>query len=219
MAGFAVAYERCCRAILVVLVVNVAIVIHTICGLVLLGWFPSMTAACSVYRSWILSEDRGWGVAQTWTMFHRTWRCDIVKANQLGWCQGLAGALLAYAQWLTWHNDMGVYGYACGGVLLLASLWYGVWCLESWVIRAHFEATNRWVAVMAWRMVMARPLCTVGVLGVLLFTVCVWCTWPGIFMAFGVSLPLALTVVLVSVCGRLPGLRRDDTQTARLARV
>ena len=45
LARFSVAYERFCRLLVAIFVVNVAILAHTLMGAVVLGFLPSFVAA------------------------------------------------------------------------------------------------------------------------------------------------------------------------------
>ena len=45
LARFSVAYERFCRLLLTIFVVNIAMLVHTLLGAVVLGFFPSCAAA------------------------------------------------------------------------------------------------------------------------------------------------------------------------------
>lgn len=60
LARFSLVYERFCRIAVMVFVVNVAMFAHTLLGAFVGGFFPSVAAAHTVYRDWLLAEDRAW---------------------------------------------------------------------------------------------------------------------------------------------------------------
>ncbi|MBM6699594.1 DUF624 domain-containing protein [Bifidobacterium pullorum subsp. saeculare] len=210
LGSFAIGYERFCRGILTVFVVNVALIAHTLLGLVVGGLFPSIAAAYATYRSWLLSADRGWTVRETWCAFHAAWRAELRSANLFGWATAAVWAALGYAYWLVLHNDMGPAGYASSGVLLVALVCWGLFTMLSWAVRANFAESNRWAARMALQMVVARPACSLILVVLFLVTVCAWAMWPGILMVFGVSAPILVAEYVASVFGRLPGMVRAD---------
>ena len=97
MKRFAVGYEFLCRIIMMIFVVHVAFLAHTLLGLVLVGFFPSMAATCTTYRTWLLDlKDRSWTVKQTWMTFHRAWRSELAAANRYGCPQFLDWSLLIW---------------------------------------------------------------------------------------------------------------------------
>ena len=48
MKRFAVGYEFLCRIVMMVVVANVAFLVHTLLGLVVVGFFPSIAATMHV---------------------------------------------------------------------------------------------------------------------------------------------------------------------------
>jgi len=206
MKGLATGYERLARAILTVFVANVAFVAHTLLGLVVAGFFPSIAASAATFRTWALDETRSWTVRETWTVFHRAWRAELGSANAFGWPQLAVWLLLVWDYYLANSNDMGVMGVAVSGMLLLVNVLYGVFVMISWVVRANFDERAWWVVRTSLRMVIARPLCTVMTMAVLVLTVWAWYTWPGVLVTFGFALPAFAVVLVVYSFGRLPGM-------------
>ena len=171
MKRFAVGYEFLCRIIMMIFVVHVAFLAHTLLGLVLVGFFPSMAATCTTYRTWLLDlKDRSWTVRQTWMTFHRAWRSELAAANRFGWPQLLVWALLIWEYWLTMTNDMGTLTPVVSGLLLLLNLLYGLFVLLSWPVRSNFDESPLWAARTALSMVAGRPLCSLMVLALLMIT-------------------------------------------------
>lgn len=206
MKNFAIGYERFARVVLMVFMVNVAFVVHTVMGLVVVGFFPSVAASYATFRTWILSEDRSWTIRQTWVTFHHAWRDDLGSANAFGWPQFIVGLVLVWDYYLANWNDMGVAGIVASGLLLFAAVLYDVFALVSWVVRAHFQERPWWIVRMSFRMVLGRPFCSLMVVLLLLLTVWAWYTWPGVLMTFGFAVPIFLTVGAVYSFARLPGL-------------
>jgi uncharacterized membrane protein YesL len=197
MTGLVVGYERLARVVLMIFMVQVAVVA---------GFFPSVAAANSVFRTWILSDDRSWTVAQTWVVFHRAWRAEFGSANTFGWPQLVAGLFLAWEYYVVNWNDTGVMGIAASGLLLVTNVVYGVFVAVSWVVRANLQGRAGWIARVSLRMVVSRPVCTLAITALGLMTAWAWSTWPGILMTFGLSAPIFGVVVAVYALGRLPGM-------------
>lgn len=219
MKGFASGYERLARVVLMIFVVNVAVAAHTLLGAVVAGFFPSVAAATATYRTWVLDTSRAWTIRETWTVFHRAWRREFGGANAFGWPQLGVWLVLVWDYYLANWNDMGVIGVAASGVLLLANVIYGAFAMVSWVIRAHFDETGWWVVRTSLHMVIARPLCTLVTVAVVLLTTWAWYTWPGVLVTFGLSLPAFAVVVAVFSFGRIPGFdARETTREERRLR-
>lgn len=78
MKRFAMGYEYFARIIMMILIVHIAVIVHTLLGLVVCGFFPSLAASNTTYRTWLLEvEDRSWTVKHTWTVFHRAWKQEL----------------------------------------------------------------------------------------------------------------------------------------------
>ena len=84
LARFSVAYERFCRLLVAIFVVNVAILAHTQMGAVVLGFLPSFAAAQATFRAWVLSEDRSMRAKEVWKTFHGFWKSEVKRANLFG---------------------------------------------------------------------------------------------------------------------------------------
>ena len=85
LARFSVAYERFCRLLVAIFVVNVAILAHTLMGAVVLGFLPSFAAAQATFRAWLLSEDCSMRAKEVWKTFHGFWKSEVKRANLFGW--------------------------------------------------------------------------------------------------------------------------------------
>lgn len=213
MKRFAVGYEFVCRIILMVFVVHVAFLAHTLLGLVLAGFFPSVAAACSTFRTWLLDiGDRSWTVKRTWTTFHRAWKDELAGANLFGWPQFLLWGLLVWEYWLTMTNDMGHLGVAVSGLLLVINLVYGLFVFLSWAVRSNFDEGPFWVVKNSLVMVIVRPWCSLMILALFMITVWAYYTWPGLMVAFGLAVPLFADMAAVYSWGRLPGMDVHDLE-------
>lgn len=211
-ARFAVGYEQVCRVILTGFIINVAFIVHTVMGLVIVGFFPSIAAAYDTWRTWIISPEHWWTCKETWTVFHRSWKAELKSANLVGWPMLLLWALVIFDYSVVNYHDAGPVGYASAGVLLLIILIYGMFSMEFWVIHANFAESNWWCVKMTLQMLLCRPLCTLVQLLAFVFTLLIWLTWSGVLVAFGLSLPILLSVGVVYYLGKIPGMDVRDTE-------
>lgn len=102
MKRFAVGYEFLCRIVMMVVVANVAFLVHTLLGLVVVGFFPSIAATYATFRTWLLDvDDRSWSISRTWRTFHQAWLEELGPANKFGWPQFLIWVLLIWEYWLS----------------------------------------------------------------------------------------------------------------------
>lgn len=191
---------------MIVFVVNAAMVAFTVRGFLLAGFFPSVGAAYATYRTWIRSTDQSWTARQTWVVFRAAWGRDFVSANRFGWPQLAVGLFLGWDYYLANWNYMGAAGVAVSGALLVILVLYLAFAMLSWVVRSNFDESAWWVIRMSVRMVVGRVWCTLMAMLVLVLIAWVWWTWPGVLMAFGLSLPIFLTVMIAFSFGRLPGM-------------
>lgn len=206
MQKFAVGYERFCRVIWVIFNINMAFIAHTLMGLVVIGFFPSVAATYATVRTWLLDEDRSWTWRKVWKVFHEAWGEDIASANGFGWIQFITGAFLAWDYFLANNNMLGgSLGFAASGLLLLLNIIYWLFMLMSWLIRAHFDESILWVMRMSVAMCIARPLSSALIIVEMLLTVWVWIKWPGIFMTFGIVVPLFLVIATIYSFAKIPG--------------
>lgn len=208
MGTFALWYERICRVIMNVFVVHVAFIAHTLLGAVVVGLFPSVAAANTTFRTWILDvKDREWTAKRTWTVFHRAWKSELRSANLFGWPQALIGAALVWSYLMTNNNDFGgTVGYAVSGITLLLIALYGLFVFLSWVLRANFDEGPWWIVRESVLMVVARPGCSFILLFLSALTIWAYWKWPGLAVAFGVAVPAFFAVMTVYSFGRLPGM-------------
>ena len=207
MQRFAVGYEFICRIIMMLMVCQVAFVVHTVMGLVVGGLFPSVAALYTTFRTWLLDvNDRSWTIKQSWVTFHRAWKAELVDANLFGWPQFIVWALLIWDYYLANWNDMGRVGYAVAGILLLINVLYGLFVLVSWAVRANFDEKPMWVVRTSVSMVIARPLCSFMIIVLFVGSVWAYSTWPGLGVALGATVPVFLTMMAIYSFGRLPGM-------------
>ncbi|MCI1832632.1 MAG: DUF624 domain-containing protein [Bifidobacterium sp.] len=207
MKRVAVGYEHLCRIILMVFITHVAFVVHTCAGLVLAGFFPSVAATYATYRTWLLDvDDRSWSMRQTWITFHRAWKKELVAANVLGWPQFALWALIVWEYWLVQNNDFGVSGIAVSGLLLVVNVFYGLFVILSWAVHANFDEGPVWIVRTSLGMVIARPLCSMMIVLLLLITAWIYSMWPGLVVAFGLAVPIYVFMATVYSWGRLPGM-------------
>ena len=207
MKRFAVGYEFLCRIVMMVVVANVAFLVHTLLGLVVVGFFPSIAATYATFRTWLLDvDDRSWSISRTWRTFHQAWLEELGPANKFGWPQFLIWVLLIWEYWFVQNNDLGTTGFAVSGALLLLNVLYGLFVFVSWAIHVNFAEKLTWVVKTSLSMVIARPLCSLMI--ALLFLIVVWAyyTWPGLMIAFGIAVPVFAAMMAIYSWGRLPGM-------------
>lgn len=207
MSRFAIGYEYLCRIVLMLMVVNLAFIVHTLMGLVIIGFFPSVAASYATFRTWLIQvEDRSWTIARTWRVFHRAWKREFKRANVMGWPLGLIWALLLWERWFVSANDLGVAGAATYGVLVVVNLVYGLFVFLSWAVYVNFDESPWWVLRTSLSMVIARPMCSLMVLCLFVLTIWAYYTWPGLMIALGAAVPIFSTMMAVYSWGRLPGM-------------
>ncbi len=99
------AYERFCRLLLTIFVVNVAMLAHTLLGAVVLGFLPSCAAAQATFRTWLLAEDRSMRAKEVWAIFHGVMeKRSSSSANLFGWPLPYLWVVLAIDYYvMNWH--------------------------------------------------------------------------------------------------------------------
>lgn len=213
MKRFALGYEFFARIIMMVFVVNVAFIVYTLLGLVVAGFFPSLAASYATYRVWALSvHDRSWTVRQTWTTFHRAWKEEFSTANAFGWVQFAVWGVLIWEYWFVQNNNLGTAGIAVSGVLLVVNVIYVLFVAVSWAIFVNFDERPLWIARTSISMVVARPLCSLFIVAVLLITAFVYVKWPGVLVAFGIAIPIFAITMAIYSWGRVPGMNVHDIE-------
>ncbi|MFT9111514.1 MAG: YesL family protein [Bifidobacterium psychraerophilum] len=213
MKRFALGYEYIARIIMMLVVVNIAAIVHAVMGLVLGGLFPSIAAAHATYRAWIIDvHDRSWTIRRTWTVFHRAWKAEFAAANAFGWVQCIIWALLVWEYWFVQSNDLGTPGVVVSGILLVVNIVYALFVFVSWAIRSNFTEGNWWIARTSLSMIVARPLCSLLILVLLLITAVAYYKWPGLLAAFGLSIPIFTTMMAVYSFGKIPGMDVHDIE-------
>jgi uncharacterized membrane protein YesL len=207
MGRFAVWYEHVCRIIMNVFVVHIAFLVHTLMGVVVVGFFPAIAATNVTYRTWLRDvKDREWRVKQTWMVFHNAWKQDLKGANLFGYPQFLLWSFLMWDYYIANNNYMGQVGIGVSGVLLLLNVLYGLFVFLSWIVRANFDEKTGWIIRYSLSMVVARPLCSFMLLILTGLVMWAYVKWPGLAIAFGVAIPTFAAVMTVYSFGKLPGM-------------
>ena len=73
-------------------------------------------------------------------------------------------------------------------------------------MRANFDEKPMWVVRSSISMVIARPLCSVMIIALLLITAWAYSTWPGLGVALGLTVPVFAVMMAIYSYGRLPGM-------------
>ena len=84
MKRFAVGYEFLCRIVMMVVVANVAFLVHTLLGLVVVGFFPSIAATYATFRTWLLTIVHGVSRAHGVPSIRHGWRSLVRQINSVG---------------------------------------------------------------------------------------------------------------------------------------
>lgn len=212
LARFSVAYERFCRLLLTIFVVNIAMLVHTLLGAVVLGFFPSCAAAQTTFRTWLRAEDRSMRAKEVWGIFHGAWKNELKQANLFGWPLAICWVVLAIDYYMmNWHAR-GTFDVAVSGVLFVLALVLLAFTMLVWVVRANYDERPLWIVRTTLTMIVARPLCTLLQIGLALLAILAWAQWPGLLMVFGMPLPMFCTAWIVYSFGRIPGMDIHDRE-------
>ena len=139
LARFSVAYERFCRLLLTIFVVNIAMLVHTLLGAVVLGFFPSCAAAQTTFRTWLRAEDRSMRAKEVWGIFHGAWKNELKQANLFGWPLAVCWVVLAIDYYMmNWHAR-GTFDVAVSGILFVLALVLLAFTMLVWVVRANYD--------------------------------------------------------------------------------
>lgn len=214
MKRFALGYERCARVVLMLLTLHAAMIVHTVMGCVVAGFFPALGACCATVRAWLLDErDRSWTVRHTWGVFHASWRSDLLAANMIGWPQALLGGLLIWECWFVWRNRVSyARGYAI--VMLVLVVVFALVSANIWVLRSHFDESAGWIVRHAIAFVVARPLHTLMVVLSLCSVAVLYWYLPGFVVALGCTPVVFLVFGCAYSWGRIPGMSVREIERA-----
>ncbi|OFQ96685.1 hypothetical protein HMPREF2909_00535 [Alloscardovia sp. HMSC034E08] len=180
--------------------------IHTLMGLIIAGFFPSLAATYATIRTWFLDDDDRWTWRTAWTVFHDVWKTDCGAANLFGWMQVMIGLFLGWDYYLVQTHNFGhLFTVAVSGVLLVVNMFYWLFAIMSWLIRAHFQENTWRIVRMSIAMSIARPLSSVCIIVFFAITLWVWMHWPGIFMTFGIIVPLYVCIAAIYTFAKIPG--------------
>ena len=174
LARFSVAYERFCRLLLTIFVVNIAMLVHTLLGAVVLGFFPSCAAAQTTFRTWLRAEDRSMRAKEVWGIFHGAWKNELKQANLFGWPLAVCWVVLAIDYYMmNWHAR-GTFDVAVSGVLFVLAMVLLAFTMLVWVVRANYDERPLWIVRTTLTMIVARPLCTLLQIGLALLAILAW---------------------------------------------
>ncbi len=86
MKRFAVGYEFLCRIVMMVVVANVAFLVHTLLGLVVVGFFPRLRRPMprSALGFWMLTIVHGVSRAHGVPSIRHGWRSLVRQINSVG---------------------------------------------------------------------------------------------------------------------------------------
>lgn len=206
-------YELGCRTVLMLLVVNAAMIVFTLRGGVILGFFPAVAAAHAVFREWSLDRSPGgWAVSQTWSAFATHWRSERPTANATGWSLTAAAAVLVADLWIVRTFPMGYPGLILSGALVVVATVFALASMLVWPVRAHFDESQWWCVRTAVQLVIARPLCSTALIAVISILIVVFSAWPPLMILLGLAAPPFASCAVVRGLGRIPGWRPADAR-------
>jgi len=206
LGRFSERYEQLCRAVVLIFVVQVAMIVFTVRGLVVVGFFPAVGAALATYRTWLLDDDRSWTAKRAWETFGAAWRADVRQANLLGWPLAAVWVLLLLDYAVVQLNDPSSAGVVVSGILLVAMVVGVLVTVYLWVLRANFDEGSIWLLRTAILMVIARPVCNVMMAATFGLVGWLWWSAPGVLVVFGPAVPLFLACVVTYSFGRVTGM-------------
>lgn len=197
-------YEDLCRAVLLVMVVNAAMVVYTLRGLIVIGFFPAVGAAVSTYRRWYWAEDKRWGIVETWNSFSGFWREDMIGANASGYLLTLVWLVLIVDYRVLSVVQLGIVGPVVAGVLIVVSVFMLVFTAVFWPVRATFDEPWLWHMRCSATVVLGRPLCSVIIVAEAFVLLWAFLHYPAIVVAAGVAAMLFLATITTIPFAKLP---------------
>lgn len=184
--------------------VNAAIVVFTIRGLIVAGFFPAVAAAAGTYRRWLLSDEKRWGIIETWRCFSALWHSEMPNANSLGYALAAAWTLVLFDYRVLTVMQLGVIGPFIAGILIVVALFLLLVTAVIWPVRATFAESTWWQVRYSANLILARPLCSLALTAE--FFIVLWglVYYPAIVVTAGPSALLFITTVTVFAFGHLP---------------
>lgn len=204
--SIALRYEAACRAVVVVFVVNAAMILYALRGAIVLGAFPSIAAAYSTYRTWLLDEDRSWTASRAFRTFGEAWRAEFPRANGPGWALTAIWLVLLLDHRILQRAEVDELGLVASGILVLVMAFSAVFTPLFWAVRANFDEPGRWLVVRTAQMVIARPLCTLTVIAAELVVGWTAVQVPAAAVLMGPAATIFVVCAIVFSFGRLPGM-------------
>lgn len=215
MSKFAVRYEEFCQVVLQLLVVNAAIVWHTLKGFIVLGIMPSIGATHALYRTWLMDADRHWSLSRTWRTFAEAWHKDLGSANKTGWAFAGFWALMAVDFAIMENAEVGTLGLIASGLLIATGVGALAFTPTYWLLRSHYDEPPRELLRSTVRLVLARPAYTAVLLASAFIALWLTITWPAITFFLGLA-PLILAVCAIGYSfARVPGMSAHDRAESR----
>ena len=210
MQQLAVKYEAACRLLMVIFVVNTAMIIYTVRGAVILGFFPALAAAHSTYRAWLLDVDQAWSVKRTLTTFGGAWRTEFRRATLPGLALTAGWLLLWIDHRVLSQVEATVPTLAASAIVVVVLVFYAVFTCYFWVLRANFDESNRWLARLSAQMVIARPLTTVFMVSAMFIFLWLATVAPALVLTIGPAAAIFASCAIVFSFGRVKGLMPVD---------
>ncbi|MGY5764157.1 YesL family protein [Brachybacterium sp. DNPG3] len=173
----------------------------TLAGGVLLGIGPATAAVHAVLRRDRMDrrlEELDRPVpsrARLGREFWTHWRAGLLPANLLAAVLGAGWAVIAVDRWVL-GPGIGAATPWLSGVVVALTVVLALLSAVVWPLQAHFSDPLPRLLRMALVLLLARPLRTLAVAGVLAATIAVWGAVPGLVPVFGIVLPAwAITAI------------------------
>ncbi|WP_156954191.1 YesL family protein [Brachybacterium phenoliresistens] len=197
----------------------------TLAGLVVAGLFPATAAVHAVLREDQREAARERAGEDTpprpglWRAFWSAWRAELGRANRIGAVLVLGWAVIALDRWILTgaigggsstaaHGggalDLGAAAPWISGVVVALTIVTALLSIVVWPLAAHFDDPLPRIWRMTLSLLVTRLPLTLSIAAVLMASVWVWQSIPGLVPVFGLALPFWAVSMLIWRSGVLP---------------
>ncbi len=164
----------------------------TLRGGIALGIFPATAAVYATIRKDIVTA----GLLEPVKLrpfFAATWKSEFGSANRLGFLLVAPWAMLLINRRLVSIVDFGSAGPVLAGLLTVLGVVLFACTAHAWILAAQFDEGAVATVRRSLTLVAARPLHTAVLVGAAAIVLIGYYLVPGLFLAFGITVPAALT--------------------------
>lgn len=183
LSGFTESVYNLCKWIVKFAYVNILWFFFTLCGLIVLGIFPAMTALYTIIRKWI----RGFRDVPVFTTFWTSFKKDFISANLLGYIFLFIGFVLC-ADIRFFQYQEGVFYQIIFYILLAASVLYLLTFMYLFPVYVHYDVKKLHYIKQSFMIMILSPLYTVSMFSGIVVVFGVMYLLPGLVPFFSVSL-------------------------------